>query len=821
MQDELTRPDLVRQLPGRLRERVRLLNDKAQPDRPGYVLYWMHHAVRGHENPALDTAIWVGNVLSLPVLVYQGLAGAHRFNSDRHHTFIMEGARDVQQELKARGIRYAFYLGIDPELRSPLYELATRAAIVVAEDFPAPPFPAWMQSIAEHIASPLWAVDAHCVVPMQQVGKAYNRAYAFRNATKNEYTHRLTEPWTVISPEAPPFSGELPFADVDLWGADLAELCARCTIDHSVGPVPHTRGGSVAGYSRWETFKAHGLHSYHKLRNNAAISPPKGVSRLSPYLHHGHVSPFRIAREAHIDGSDGAAKFLDELLIWRELAYTLCFYRDDLESMDILPRWASETLEEHAGDSREGHYSWETLARGKTGNVLWDAAQKSLLAHGELHNNVRMTWGKAFLAWTRRPEEALRMMIDLNHRYALDGSDPNSYGGLLWCLGQFDRPFEPERPIFGRVRTRPIDRHTARLDLDKYVAYVHRSPRADSLRIAVIGAGMSGLVAARTLADHGIEVRLFEKSRGPGGRMASRREENLTLDHGAQYFTARDERFRRYVDSWKQDGLVDEWKGRIGVARAGTLEEKPGGDVRYVGAPRMSALTRHLAVDLDVSYGIRVAETRWAPLGWTLESTEHEALGRFDGLIVTTPPEQALPFLAQAPALSEQVEHVVMLPCWAAMVRFAEPIALPFDGLFINEGPLSWASRNNSKPGRAPEEAWILHGSPSWSRTHLEDDAERVAVQLLAAFFEATGIDPVEPAGVQTHRWRYALADNPIQAGCLWDGDLRLAVCGDWCNQSRVEGAFLSGIAAAGRIMGIPDRVTDPSVGRQLSVLDV
>ena len=118
-------------------------------------------------------------------------------------------------------------------------------------------------------------------------------------------------------------------------------------------------------------------------------------------------------------------------------------------SLETLPTWAIQTLKRHEKDARKSLYSHESLSRGMTDDPLWNACQHSLLKHGELHNNVRMTWGKAILEWTETPERALEVLIDLNHRYALDGRDPASYGGILWCLGQFDRPFPPEQPILG------------------------------------------------------------------------------------------------------------------------------------------------------------------------------------------------------------------------------------------------------------------------------------------------------------------------------------------------------------------------------------
>ncbi|MEO0815401.1 MAG: FAD-dependent oxidoreductase, partial [Myxococcota bacterium] len=327
---------------------------------------------------------------------------------------------------------------------------------------------------------------------------------------------------------------DLPFVPVDIESVAISELVAHCRIDHAVAPVPHTRGGSTEGYARWEGFKARGIRGYGRTRNDPLRD---GVSRMSAYLHYGHVSPMRLARESKALKAD---KYLDELVTWRELAYTYCYYESDLDTADALPSWARETLKAAERDPRPALLSWESLARAQTGDALWDACQRSLLVHGELHNNVRMTWGKAFLKWTPNVSRALELCLDLNHRYALDGRDPSSYGGILWCFGQLDRPFSPAQPILGVVRPRPTEQHAKRLDVRAYAAKTGRPLIHKPPRVAIVGAGMAGMSCARTLADHGVPVTVFDKGRGPGGRMSTRRAEPHVFDHGAQYFVARD-----------------------------------------------------------------------------------------------------------------------------------------------------------------------------------------------------------------------------------------------------------------------------------------
>ena len=802
------------QLPPWLRERIRVIRDAA-PTHGSHVLYWMHHAVRGHENPALACATALANHLERPLLVYQGLGGRHRFNSDRHHRFIIEGARAAAEELAEHGIRHVFYLGRNPDAPTPLTALAQDAAVVITEEFPAPPFPRWVERLAAQVEGPLWTVDATCIVPMQWLGKAVNRAYVYRERTWAEYERRLRAPFVEIPLTAPAHSARLPFEPEPLAEADLAELCAQCEIDHAIGPVPGTPGGSPAGYRRWERFKDEGLARYDRLRNDAAIAWPHGVSRLSPYLHHGHISALRIAREALAHGGRGAEKFLDELLIWRELSHHYCFHRSaDLDSLRALPAWAQDSLAAHADDPRPALYSWETLARGRTSDPLWDAAQRSLLIHGELHNNVRMTWGKAIPFWTPDPEAARAMLVDLNHRYALDGNDPNSYGGLYSSLGLFTGKSRDEQAVLGAVKPRPTDGHLRRLDFARYSDLVTAPACPNAPRVAVIGAGIAGLACARALADHGLDVTVFEKSRGAGGRAATRRSDDYAFDHGAQYFTARDARFKRYVDAWCADGHAAVWDRPVSMISFGMRADAGHSSTRYVGTPGMSALGKHLAGDLRVHYQSQVGAvepTRGEPgARWLLSNAREEALGVYDVVIVATPAPQAVPLLAgAAPELAERAGSVRMSPCITVIALFSLPLAVDFDAAFVKESPLAWIARNNSKPGRRPQECWVLHATAEWSERYVNEDREQVSGLLLDAFWEATGARPVEAAITVYHSWLLSRVDQAMEpppavtSPCLWDRARGVGACGDWCSpQSRIEDAFLSGTAMAGRVLG-------------------
>lgn len=780
----------------------RCLDPGATPREGGqYVLLWIRAAMRAESNPALAAAAALARGLGLPLLCYQALDDRHPHGSDRLWRFVLEGARDLSRDLGERGFRYAFHL-VRPGHRAPaLRVLGEGAAAVVADAHPVEPVRTWTEALRRGLGDvPLVEVDASCVVPLTASRRAYDRAFAFRNATKKARKRWLG--WEAETGDAPaPFAGDLPFEPVDLEG-DLDALIAACDVDHGIPPVPHTRGGTAAGRARWNAFAERRLGRYARDRNDA-LRP--GVSRMSPYFHFGMVSPMAVAAEATRIGGAGAEKYLDELLVWRELAWHFCHHTPDIDSLSALPDWARETLREHADDPRPALYSPGQLAAGATDDELWNAMQVSLLRHGELHNNLRMTWGKAVLRWTSGPEEALASLLDLNHRYALDGRDPSSYGGILWCLGQFDRPFPPASPILGEVRGRSTKGHAARLDVSVYSGRVNRTAGDERMRIAVVGAGMSGLAAAGALLDAGHEVVAFDKARGVGGRTSLRRGAGTHFDHGAQYFTARDPRFRRAVDSWIEEGVVAPFRGALAVVdELGRPRGRGDDDTdRFVGTPGMNAMAKRMAEGVDVRVRSRVSALDRRPDGWALAFEDGDDATGFDRVLITAPAAQAAELLgdhsAELAALAADVE---MTPCWAAMAAFEGPLATDFDGAFVNAGPLSWVCRNSTKAGRPEGETWVMHASADWTAEHLEMGREDVATALLAALAEALGLDGLPGTiEVDTHRWMYSGARTPLERGAAFDPEAGIALAGDWLAGAKVQGAWLSGRAAAGHLL--------------------
>ena len=321
--------------------------------------------------------------------------------------------------------------------------------------------------------------------------------------------------------------------------------------------------------------------------------------------------------------------------------------------------------------------------------------------------------------------------------------------------------------------------------------------------IAIIGTGIAGLSAARALKDAGHAVQLFDKSRGSGGRMSSKRSEAGTLDLGAQYFTARDRRFVDEVQRWQANGWVAEWEPQLYNCQSGQLSPSPDEQTRWVGTPRMSAITRALLDDLPVEFGCRITEVFQGQQHWNLLDADGGNHGPFSHVIIATPAHQATALLAAAPKLASTAAGVKMDPTWAIALAFDTPLDTPMEGCFVQDSPLDWLARNRSKPGRdATPDTWILHATSAWSKQNLDLPKEAIIELLHGAFAELLHCSMPAPSFSLAHRWLYARPAGSHEWGVLADADLGLYVCGDWCLSGRVEGAWLSGQEAARRLLG-------------------
>jgi renalase len=318
-------------------------------------------------------------------------------------------------------------------------------------------------------------------------------------------------------------------------------------------------------------------------------------------------------------------------------------------------------------------------------------------------------------------------------------------------------------------------------------------------RVGIVGAGVAGLSCAEVLRQAGVPVTLFDKGRAPGGRLSTRRGE-FTFDHGVQYFTADDETFRSAVAEWVDLGVVAEWTGRIVAVDTSGVVAATSPRRRLVGVPGMRALAAHLAVPLDVRSSTTVALVEYEEGTWILHDDHDEWLGSYEALVLTAPAVQTAALLTPHP-LAGVVATVTMAPCLALMAAWHDDLGLPFDGAFVNVGPLSWIARDGSKPGRPAPHTWVAHAGPAWSTAHLHTPPDDLVAPLMDAFAEVVGQPLPPPLHAAAHRWHYAQPVTPLDERCLADEATRLAVAGDWCGRPKVEGAWLSGRAAARRIL--------------------
>ncbi len=319
--------------------------------------------------------------------------------------------------------------------------------------------------------------------------------------------------------------------------------------------------------------------------------------------------------------------------------------------------------------------------------------------------------------------------------------------------------------------------------------------------VLVIGAGMAGLTCARTLGAAGEDVLVIDEARGPGGRASTRSTAEGAYDHGAQYFTARDAGFLAAVGGWAEAGVIAPWTGWVGELRRGGMDVPAEAPTRWVGVPRMSALSRHLAEGLALRSTLRAVRVTPGRDGWRVACEDGADLGPFAVVVMATPSPQAVTLLDAAPDLAARVSEARVDPCWAVMLSFQRPLALALDGAFVRESPLAWIAREASKPGRAPGERWVLHAGPDWSAAHLETPAEEVMATLLRAFATATGLELPEPTQRAAHRWLYAQTRRALETPCLFDAERRIGVCGDYCLGGRLECAWQSGRALGLRLL--------------------
>ncbi len=461
--------------------RVRSLNDRPVEPTRAAVVYWMTAARRVRASFALDRAVEHARTLRRPLVILEALRCDYPHASPRLHRFILQGMAENARRCEGAGVLYYPY--VEPQRgagKGLLQALGTLACVVVTDDFPCFFLPRMVAAAGAQLDVRLEAVDGNGLLPMREAPRVFTTAHSFR-----VFLQKNLAPHLSVLPSDNPLRAakgltragprllsavhkRWPPAPAALLAAGDAAL-AKLPLAHDV-PAAALEGGSAVAEQRLARFISAALESYPEDRNQPEVD---GTSKLSPYLHFGHLGVHQIlsavakaerwtpevlgksvggAREGWWKMRPAAEAFLDQVVTWRELGYNFCSRREDYAQYDSLPSWALATLKKHAQDPRPHVYSLEALAQARTHDPLWNAAQRQLSRDGWFHNYLRMLWGKKILEWSARPEDALETMAALMDRLSLDGRNPNSYSGYAWVLGRYDRPWGPERPLFGTVR---------------------------------------------------------------------------------------------------------------------------------------------------------------------------------------------------------------------------------------------------------------------------------------------------------------------------------------------------------------------------------
>jgi deoxyribodipyrimidine photo-lyase len=479
------------------------------------IVYWMIASRRAYYNHSLDHAIELANERNLPLVVVEPLAINHRWANDRIHTFVIQGMLSNKKSFEDSNVTYIPYVETKPkEAKGLLSKWMESADVLVIDDYPSYYSRKVKETAIKMAKCEVHVVDSNGFMATNHTDKKFTTAYSLRRHLHKTITQHMGE-----FPSAKPLEKAAKLEKIEysvvkdifaesntpitpyefLWRVcephSIGEnALSVLSIDHSVHPIKHVKGGTSEASKKWNDFLNNRLETYGENRNQPELN---GSSGLSPYLHFGHISAHQILREIFekfdwdimqiTPPNDGrrsgwwglprdVESFLDQIVTWRDLGFIHCAQDENHHSYDSLPEWAKKTLSEHENDERPYLYTFEQLENCETHDDLWNAAQCQLKNDGIIHNYLRMLWGKKILEWTPNARVAMDYMVALNDKWALDGRDPNTYTGIGWVLGKFDRGWT-ERPVYGKIRYMTSDSTKRKFRTKKYVE-TYSNPRS-------------------------------------------------------------------------------------------------------------------------------------------------------------------------------------------------------------------------------------------------------------------------------------------------------------------------------------------------------
>ncbi len=438
--------------------RIQHLNDR-EVVQGRYVLYWMQQSQRAELNHALEYALQEANRREQGVVVAFGLTDDYPEANLRHYAFMLAGLQDTARALARRGIRFVLRRGSPPEVA---LQLGGEASLIVCDRGYLRHQRAWRARVAERAACRVVQVESDAIVPVTAASvKAEIGARTLRPRI-----HRQLADYLVDLAPAPVRRRTIELELQGLDPRDLDAILKGLTIDRSVAPAPRWfKAGTAEARRRFAAFIRERLERYDQNHNQPQTDD---VSRMSPYLHFGQISPLYLALEVGRAAAPAAAKkaFLEELIVRRELACNFTHFTADYDAYACLPQWARLSLSEHRRDRRGHLYSAEQLENAATHDPYWNAAMREMVCTGFMHTYMRMYWGKKILEWSRTPEEGFATTLALNNKYFL-----NSYAGVAWVYGVHDRAW-PQRPVYGKVRCMMASGLERKCDIQGYLRKV-------------------------------------------------------------------------------------------------------------------------------------------------------------------------------------------------------------------------------------------------------------------------------------------------------------------------------------------------------------
>jgi deoxyribodipyrimidine photo-lyase len=445
--------------------RIQVLND-LDFRKGNFVLYWMQQSQRAEYNHALEYAIQQANHIGRPVVVAFGLMDDYPEANLRHFTFMLQGLKETQQSLAARGVKMVVRTGHPADVA---LAIGRQAALIVCDRGYLRHQRHWRQTVARKANCRVVQVESDVVVPVEIVSdKAEYAARTFRPKIHKHLKNYLS-PFSPTQIKASSLNMRISGLDLN----NLEAVAEKVSPDKSVLPVSGLfTGGTSRAKEMFKEFLRRHFEYYVENRNQPQT---EDISHMSPYLHFGQISALYLALQVfNTEKSFTPAReaFGEELIVRRELAINFVYYTPDYDSYGGLPVWAKKTLAEHKKDRRESLYSARQLENCETHDEYWNAAMREMKLTGFMHNYMRMYWGKKILEWSPAPQRAFKTALALNNKYFLDGRDANSYTGVAWVFGRHDRAWF-ERPIFGKIRYMAASGLERKCDIGAYVAKVN------------------------------------------------------------------------------------------------------------------------------------------------------------------------------------------------------------------------------------------------------------------------------------------------------------------------------------------------------------